>query len=75
MNSTVTLLDQISELIAEISTKRNLYKEEYIKAWFATIPEDNLNIDYIIQNVELVEKFDSTKHQLTWYLRIKDAQL
>lgn len=52
--------DQIGQLLSEINYRREEIKNEYLKAWLATLsPKHTVDIDWIIQNVEMVEKWSA----------------
>ena len=70
--NTTSLTEQIGKIIHEISLKREQIKEDYIKAWLAsTVPDEHLNVDWLIQNVELIERRSDDGKTISWSLELK----
>lgn len=66
------LSDELGQLIQDISHRREEIKKEYVKAWLAsTLSTTNVNIDDLIQRVHLVEKWDSGRTKVSWYMEYK----
>lgn len=67
--SVVTLTGEIGRLLGDISVRRNEIKEHYIKTWLAAnIPDDKLNLDWIINNLCLQEQWSADRLTVTWRL-------
>ena len=64
--------EQLDQMIAEIPAKREKIKEEFIKTWLAHLPDEKLNLEWLIKNVELVEIFDRETMQYKWFLQMKE---
>lgn len=70
--STTSLADEIGKILREVTQRREEIKQEYIKAWLASaVPDKNLNIDWLIQHVHLVEKWSDDMRSVSWHLEVK----
>jgi hypothetical protein len=68
-----TLTDEIGKIIQDISIRREEIKSEYIRAWIAhVVPDQNLYLDWIIENCSLQEKWSNDMKTVTWQLILKD---
>lgn len=70
------LTNAIDEQLYEISAKREQIKHDYIKAWLAVnVPDKDLNPDWLINNVRIIEKRTQGDSPLTfnysWELAFK----
>lgn len=64
--------DPIQKFLGTISERREQIKEEYAKAWLATlIPDHNLDRDWLIANVQLVERWSKDHTKVAWNLEMK----
>lgn len=69
-----TLTDSIQRLLFDVSAQREKIKEDFIKTWLAVnIPDKNLNIDYLVNNVVIYEQWHrDPPMRVTWSLRLKE---
>lgn len=61
--------ETIGNLLKDIQDRRNEIKEEYIRAWIAAVvPDENLNLDWIIKNLSIQEQWSDDRRTVTWQL-------
>jgi hypothetical protein len=67
--------DITTKFLEDISSRREHIKEEFAKAWLATNVEDkNLNADFLINNIKLVEIRSDGWAKVSWYFELKDPE-
>lgn len=76
MESIDLMNDTLNNQINEIMQKRNEIKEAYVKAWLAcNVPDANLNADWLINNVVIVEHRRNTDNPFgytySWHMELK----
>jgi hypothetical protein len=69
-----SLTDEIARLVHGIVVHRETIKEEYVKAWLATNLPKGADHGWIINNVQLVEKWSSDWRTVTWHLELKNPR-
>lgn len=63
--------NKISEMVSDILSRRNQIKEDFFKAYLSATMPDDADLDWIIQNIELVEQRTSDALCVKWYFREK----
>jgi hypothetical protein len=70
-----SMTEKLAKIIRDISVRREEIKEEYIKAWLAyKLPKDidvKSQIDWILDNCQLEEKWSDDRKSVTWRMVIK----
>lgn len=54
-------IDEIIKRVAsELLSARNNLREQFIRTWISeTVPIEHINVEYLVKNVELVERHNS----------------
>lgn len=65
------LKNTVSKAMQELAERRNQIKEEYVRAWLSSLPIDDIDLDWVLQNVELVEEWNDKRTQVRWYMRMR----
>lgn len=64
--------DIIEKFIKDIALRRGEIKEQFLKTWIAcNVTDENLTADWLINNVELVERRD--ENVFVFSIRLKKA--
>ena len=59
--------DSVAHILADISTRREAIKEDYMKAWIATFVEDkDLTPEWLASNVYLEERWSDDRLTVSW---------
>jgi hypothetical protein len=67
-------MDKLLSQLNDIRYRRSSIIEEFVKAWLAaTIPDENLTPEYLVNHCELVETRSTDLLQVTWRMRLKDV--
>ncbi len=61
--------EQVTEVMKEISQKRDEIKEEFTKAYLAAIIPEGVPFEDFIQKIELVEQWSRDRMSVNWYFR------
>lgn len=63
--------EKLQRTLKKIILRREKIKEDYIKAWLASaVQDENLNVDWLIQNVRLVETRSADCLRYSWHLEM-----
>lgn len=68
---TGTLSDDIGRFIQDISCRREAIKEDFCKAYLAAKMPPGEGVDWIMSNVQLVERWSEDRLTVTWYFEVK----
>ncbi len=63
--------DQIQKLVMNISTNRAQIKEDFIEAYLANLPVGDIDVDNILENITLVERWSRDGLSVRWYFEKK----
>lgn len=61
--------DEMSEVIKQISLKREFFKNEFCKAYLSHLADKNSDLKNIMERIELVEKWSDDGKSITWFFR------
>jgi len=62
-------------MLRDISQRRNEIKEDFCKAYLATFPISESDLNRVISNIELVEKWSKDRSSVSWYFRVKGTDV
>lgn len=75
MAEVTTFSETVAELVRGISHRREQIKEDFIKTWLAVnVPDEHMTVEWIVNNVEVVETWTDDRTSVSWHLRKRTVQ-
>lgn len=63
--------NEANEMVRDILNRRNEIKDDFCKAYLASVIPEGADVDWIIQNIELVEQQTKDPMCVKWYFKQK----
>ncbi len=74
MTNSTSLTSKIADILQDITIRREQIKEDWVKAWLTVNLPKDVPLDWLINNVEMVEQWSKDRLTVTWSLRLKEPK-